>query len=83
MAEHRYLYVELEPERAGHGMVTLFVEDFDPEMSETYQNGVRKVTYRDRQRGRCWRRPDRALKRPTGHLVVVGVSVELALTSGG
>ena len=31
VAEHRYLYVELEPE---HAMVT-------------YQNGVRKVIYRD------------------------------------
>jgi catechol 2,3-dioxygenase-like lactoylglutathione lyase family enzyme len=34
VAEHRYLYVELEPEHAGHAMVT-------------YQNGVRKVIDRD------------------------------------
>lgn len=38
VAEHRYLYVELEPEHAGHAMVTL---------SETCQKGVRKVIYRD------------------------------------
>jgi catechol 2,3-dioxygenase-like lactoylglutathione lyase family enzyme len=59
VAEHRYLYVELKPEHSGHAMVTLFVEDFgrfvgavaqrgiNPEISETYENGVRKVIYRD------------------------------------
>lgn len=59
VSEHRYLYVELQPEHAGHAMVTLFVEDFDgfvdaaaqrgihPETRETYGNGVRKAIYRD------------------------------------
>ncbi|MGH3425096.1 MAG: VOC family protein [Nocardioidaceae bacterium] len=51
--------VELQPEHAGHAMVTLFVDDFEgfvagvarrglqPEMRETYGNGVRKAVYRD------------------------------------
>jgi hypothetical protein len=51
--------VDLQPEHAGHAMVTLFVEDFDgfldaveqrgihPETRETYDNGVRKAIYRD------------------------------------
>ena len=59
VSEHRYLYVELQPEHAGHAMVTLFVDDFDgfvehvsqrgihPETRETYEDGVRKAIYRD------------------------------------
>jgi catechol 2,3-dioxygenase-like lactoylglutathione lyase family enzyme len=58
-AEHRYLYIELRPEHAGHALLTLFVEDFDariaqitdrglePALQEVYENGVRKTTYRD------------------------------------
>jgi catechol 2,3-dioxygenase-like lactoylglutathione lyase family enzyme len=59
LADHRYLYVELLPEHAGHARLTLFVEDLDavvggiaarglePADRETYDNGVRKITYRD------------------------------------
>lgn len=59
VADHRFVYVELLPERAGHGLVTLFVSDLDqrltgiagrglaPASRETYDNGVRKVIYRD------------------------------------
>jgi catechol 2,3-dioxygenase-like lactoylglutathione lyase family enzyme len=59
VAEHRFLYIDLRPEHAGHAMHTLFVDDFDermrqiadrgiePAQRETYQNGVRKWTYRD------------------------------------
>lgn len=57
--EHRFVYVEVRPEHAGHGLVTLFVDDFDarmaavsargiePDKQETYENGVRKYTYVD------------------------------------
>lgn len=59
LAEHRYIYIDLRPENAGHAMHTLFVSDFDARVSqiaerglepaerETYGNGVRKVTFRD------------------------------------
>ena len=59
VAEHRSLYIEELPERAGHAMHTLFVDDLDarvqaiadrgiePAERETYENGVRKVTFRD------------------------------------
>jgi catechol 2,3-dioxygenase-like lactoylglutathione lyase family enzyme len=59
VAEHRYLYIVQEPENAGHARLTLFVADLDalvaeiaargvdPAGSETYSNGVSKVTYRD------------------------------------
>lgn len=59
VADHRFVYVELLPERAGHGLVTLFVSNLDarlagiegrglaPASRETYDNGVRKVIYRD------------------------------------
>jgi hypothetical protein len=59
LAEHRYVYVVLQPAHAGHARHTLFVDDLDaliaqiaerqlaPWQQETYANGVRKVTYRD------------------------------------
>ncbi|MGI5176882.1 VOC family protein [Dactylosporangium sp. CA-152071] len=59
LAEHRYLYIELLPERAGHAMHTVFVADFDervaraaerglaPTRTETYDNGVRKAIFAD------------------------------------
>jgi catechol 2,3-dioxygenase-like lactoylglutathione lyase family enzyme len=59
IGEHRYLYIDVRPEDAGHGMVTLFLDDLaaflaiaagsgiTPDSEETYENGVRKVTFRD------------------------------------
>ena len=59
VAEHRHVYVVQDPERAGHAVLTLFVDDLDtrvtamaerglePAQSETYDNGVRKITFRD------------------------------------
>ncbi len=59
LAEHRYLYIEVLPERAGQALHTVFVDDLDervesisargvePASRETYGNGVRKVIYRD------------------------------------
>jgi catechol 2,3-dioxygenase-like lactoylglutathione lyase family enzyme len=59
LAEHRYVYVELRPDHAGHAMHTLLVDDLDarvtqaadrgiePAKRETYDNGVRKITYHD------------------------------------
>ncbi len=58
LAEHRYMYIVQRPERAGHAVSLLFVDDLDglvaqiadrgldPAERETYANGVRKVTYR-------------------------------------
>ena len=59
LAEHRYQYIEVLPERASHALHTVFVDDLDeqvegisalgiePDSRETYGNGVRKVIYRD------------------------------------
>jgi catechol 2,3-dioxygenase-like lactoylglutathione lyase family enzyme len=59
IGEHRYLYIDVLPDRAGHAIHTLFVDDLDeriaaissrgiePVSQEAYDNGVRKVTYRD------------------------------------
>ena len=59
VGEHRYVYVEVRPAHAGHALTTLLVDDLDdrvqgiadrgiePAEQETYENGVRKVTYRD------------------------------------
>jgi hypothetical protein len=59
LADHRYVFIEVRPEHAGHAMHTLFVSDFDVRISqiaerglapaerETYANGVRKATFHD------------------------------------
>jgi hypothetical protein len=59
LAEHRYVFIEVRPEHAGHASHTVFVGDFDERMSqilerglrpaerETYSNGVRKAIFRD------------------------------------
>lgn len=62
VAPHRYLFTEVlanHANHAGHARHTLFVDDLDswvdaaagrglePAHQETYDNGVRKVTYRD------------------------------------
>lgn len=59
LAEHRFIYVVQQPERAGHAINTVMVDDLDtritgtaerglqPTNQETYGNGVRKITYTD------------------------------------
>jgi catechol 2,3-dioxygenase-like lactoylglutathione lyase family enzyme len=60
VAPGRSVYVQHRPEHAGgHALVTLFVDDLadrvaaiadrglEPHLDETYENGVRTVTYRD------------------------------------
>ena len=59
LADHRFVYIDVRPEHAGHAMHTLFVDGLEarvraiadhglePAGRETYSNGVRKVTYRD------------------------------------
>ncbi|TDD58501.1 VOC family protein [Kribbella antibiotica] len=59
LAEHRYLFIEVVADHAGHAQHTLFVEDFDatlaaistrglePAVRETYENGVRHATFYD------------------------------------
>ncbi|TDD87675.1 VOC family protein [Actinomadura darangshiensis] len=59
VAEHRYVYIVQDPERAGHALVLSFVDDLDervaaisergiePAKREDYGNGVTKVTYKD------------------------------------
>lgn len=59
LAEHRYLYIRVSPEHAGHALQTVIVDDLDervagiaargvePVLREEYENGVRKVVYHD------------------------------------
>jgi catechol 2,3-dioxygenase-like lactoylglutathione lyase family enzyme len=59
LADERAVYIVEHADRAGHGLVTIFVDDLDavvgeiaarglePDERETYANGVRKVIYRD------------------------------------
>ncbi len=59
LAEHRYVFIEVRDEHAGHASHTVFVSDFDDRISriaerglepaerEVYDNGVRKAIFRD------------------------------------
>jgi len=59
LAEHRYLYINEDPERAGRAVHTVFVDDLDarvaemasrgiePDERETYPDKARKAIYRD------------------------------------
>jgi catechol 2,3-dioxygenase-like lactoylglutathione lyase family enzyme len=59
IAEHRWVYIVQRPGQAGHGLVTILIDDFDsriagiaergiePTAEETYDNGVRKTIYHD------------------------------------
>jgi catechol 2,3-dioxygenase-like lactoylglutathione lyase family enzyme len=59
LGEHRFVFIELRPEHAGHARHLVFVDDLDalverieargmaPAKRETLANGVRKVSYRD------------------------------------
>jgi catechol 2,3-dioxygenase-like lactoylglutathione lyase family enzyme len=59
LAEHRFVFIELQVEHAGHARHLMFVDDLErlvtevsgrgltPAARETYANGVRKVAYRD------------------------------------
>src|SRR5438128_815603 len=57
LADHRYVFIEVGPEHAGHAMPAVFVGDFDariaqiaerglePAEREIYANGVRKAIF--------------------------------------
>ncbi len=59
LAAHRFIFIELQPEHAGHARHLVFVDDLDalvaqiterglsPAERDTYANGVRKAAYRD------------------------------------
>jgi predicted enzyme related to lactoylglutathione lyase len=59
LADERAVYIVEDADRAGHSVVTLFVDDLDavvgeiaargvePDERETYSNGVRKALFRD------------------------------------
>jgi catechol 2,3-dioxygenase-like lactoylglutathione lyase family enzyme len=59
LAEHRYLYIVQQPDRAGRAILLLFVDNLEDVVREVARrgieaaereprsNGVRKVTYRD------------------------------------
>jgi catechol 2,3-dioxygenase-like lactoylglutathione lyase family enzyme len=59
LAEHRWMFIEVRPDHAGHAMHTVLVEDLDalvadkarrglePAKRETYDNGASKAVYID------------------------------------
>ena len=59
LADERSVYIEENPQRAGGALITVWVDDLDavvaeiasrglePDERETYDNGVRKIIYRD------------------------------------
>ena len=60
LADHRYVYIDVRPEHAGHAMHTLFVGDFDARISQIAERGLEpaeRETY-------AKRRPQGQLPRP-------------------
>ncbi len=59
LAEHRFVFIERQPDRAGHSRHLVFVDDLDAltaqiaarglttAVQETLPNGVRRVAYHD------------------------------------
>src|SRR5215467_5122724 len=59
VAEHRYIYIVQDPQRAGNALVLSFVDDLDDRVAKiarrgieparrgAYDSGATKVTYRD------------------------------------
>jgi catechol 2,3-dioxygenase-like lactoylglutathione lyase family enzyme len=59
LAENRWVYINQNPEHAGHAALTAFVDDLDafvsqisargiePVSDDTYSEGARKISYRD------------------------------------
>lgn len=59
LADHRFVYVVEDADRAGGAAITIFTDDLEdtvaeiasrglaPTERETYSNGVRKIIYRD------------------------------------
>jgi catechol 2,3-dioxygenase-like lactoylglutathione lyase family enzyme len=59
LADERHIYLKQQAEHAGHAQLLVFVDDLDdrtasiaargiePAVQERYDNGVRKLTYRD------------------------------------
>src|SRR5215831_4493533 len=40
LAEHRFVYIDVRPEHAGHAMHTIFLGDFDVYISQIAQRGL-------------------------------------------
>lgn len=40
LAEHRYVFIEVRPEHAGHAMHTIFVDDLDARIGEITDRGM-------------------------------------------
>ncbi len=44
LADHRYVYIVVRPEHAGHAVHTVFVGDFDARISQIAERGLVAVT---------------------------------------
>ena len=47
LADHRYVFIEVRPEHAGHAMHTLFVGDFDARISQIAERGLEPANKRE------------------------------------
>ena len=44
LADHRFVYIDVRPEHAGHAIHTLFVGDFDARISQIAERGLERET---------------------------------------
>ena len=56
VAEHRYLYIVVRPEDAGHAVHTLFVDDFDTRLAEMAERGLEAAKRRPAATRSCRRK---------------------------
>lgn len=61
LAEHRFLYILEDAERAGRSLVTLHVEDFDERVADVTSRGIEpdeQVSYAGKARKAIYHDPD-------------------------
>jgi hypothetical protein len=62
LAEHRYLFIVEDPERAGRAIHTVFVDDLDKRVADIASRGIEpdeRVTYTGKARKAIYRDADR------------------------
>jgi hypothetical protein len=60
VGEHRYVYIELRPQHAGHSLTTLFVDDLEERVRASAERGIDPAERGDVRQ----RRPQGDLPRP-------------------
>ncbi len=61
LAEHRFLFIEQDPDRAGRAIHTIFIDDLDAQIADIASRGLdpdERITYPGKARKAIYRDPD-------------------------